>query len=81
MDAERRVKLGLILAEWGQANGVKVSREDLQGAIWADAARYGNPQEVHDFYNKNQNALSMMNGMLFERKALDAMISKCKIKS
>ena len=79
-DAERRVKLGLILAEWGNLNEVKVTREELQGAIWAEAARYPNPQEVIEFYNKNQNAVSMLNGMLFERKVLDKMIEMCKVK-
>jgi trigger factor len=79
-DAERRVKLGLILAEWGTANKVEVTREDLQQAIWAEAARYPDPQQVFEFYNKNQNAVSMMRGMLFERKALDAMLSKVKVK-
>lgn len=79
-DAERRVKLGLILAEWGSQNKVEVTREDLQQAIWNEAARYPEPQQVFDYYNKNQNALSMLRGMLFERKALDAMIEKVKIK-
>jgi trigger factor len=79
-DAERRVKLGLILAEWGNVNGVRVGSDELQSAIWADAARYQNPKEVYEYYNKNQDALSMINGMLFERKVLDAMIAKCKFK-
>ncbi len=79
-DAERRVKLGLILAEWGQANKVEVTQDDLQKAIWAEAARYPNPQQVFEFYGKNQNALTMLRGMIFERKSLDAMIEKVKIK-
>ena len=79
-EAERRVKLGLILAEWGNANGVTVTNEDLQRSIWAEASRYPNPHEVFDFYNKNPNALSMMRGMLFEQKALDAMVAKTKTK-
>ncbi|MEE1111000.1 MAG: trigger factor [Alphaproteobacteria bacterium] len=79
-DAERRVKLGLILAEWGTKNNVEVSREDLQQAIWAEAARYPDPKQVFEFYNKNQNALAMLRGMLFERKALDAMLTHVKTK-
>jgi trigger factor len=79
-ESERRVKLGLILAEWGNQNNVKVSREELQSALWTEASQYPNPQEVFEFYNKNQNALSMLNGMLFERKTLDAMIDQCKLK-
>ena len=79
-DAERRVKLGLILAEWGTQNKVEVTREDLQQAIWAEAARYPDPKQVFEFYNKNQNALVMLRGMLFERKALDAMLTHVKTK-
>jgi trigger factor len=79
-DSERRVKLGLILAEWGTQNKVAVTNEDLQQAIWQEAARYPDPQQVFEFYNKNPNALSMMRGMLFERKALDAMMAVVKTK-
>ena len=79
-DAERRVKLGLILAEWGTQNKVEVTRDDLQQAIWAEAARYPDPKQIFEFYNKNQNALAMLRGMLFERKALDAMLTHVKTK-
>ncbi len=79
-EAERRVKLGLILAEWGTQNKVEVSRDDLQQAIWAEAARYPDPQQVFEFYSKNQNALAMLRGMLFERKALDTMLTHVKTK-
>lgn len=79
-EAERRVKLGLVLAEWGTQNKVEVTRDDLQQAIWAEASRYPDPKQVFEFYNKNQNALAMLRGMLFERKALDAMLTHVKTK-
>lgn len=79
-DAERRVKLGLILAEWGTQNKVEVTRDDMQQAIWAEAARYPDPKQVFEFYNQNQNALAMLRGMIFERKALDAMLTHVKTK-
>ncbi len=79
-EAERRVKLGLILAEWGSANKVEVTRDDLQQAIWAEAARYPDPKQIFEFYNKNQNALTMLRGMIFERKSLDAMLTHVKQK-
>ena len=79
-DAERRVKLGLILAEWGTQNKVEVTREDLQQAIWSEASRFPDPKQVFDFYNQNQNALAMLRGMIFERKALDAMLTHVKTK-
>ena len=79
-DAERRVKLGLILAEWGSQNKVEVTREDLQQAIWAEASRYPDPKQIFEIYNKNQNAVAMLRGILFERKALDAMLTHVKTK-
>ena len=79
-DAERRVKLGLVLAEWGTQNKVEVTRDDLQNAIWAEASRYPDPKQIFDFYNKNQNAVTMLRGMIFERKALDAMLTHVKQK-
>ena len=79
-DAERRVKLGLVLAEWGTQNKVEVTRDDLQKAIWDEASRYPDPKQIFEFYNKNQNAVTMLRGMLFERKALDAMLTQVKQK-
>lgn len=79
-EAERRVKLGLVLAEWGTQNKVEVTRDDLQQAIWAEASRYPDPKQVFEFYSKNQNALAMLRGMLFERKALDTMLTHVKTK-
>lgn len=79
-EATRRVKLGLILADWGNTNKVSVSNEELQQAVWTEASKYPDPQQVFEYYNKNQNALSMLRGMLFEKKSLDAMVEKVKIK-
>ena len=75
-DAERRVKLGLVLAEWGTQHKVDVNYNDMQQAIWEEASRYPDPKQIFAFYNKNQNALAMLRGMIFERKALDAMLTK-----
>lgn len=79
-DAERRVKLGLVLAEWGTQHKVDVNYNDMQQAIWEEASRYPDPKQIFEFYNKNQNALAMLRGMIFERKALDAMLTKVKHK-
>lgn len=79
-EASRRVKLGLILAEWGNKNKVAVTRDDMQNAIWAEASRYPDPKQIFEFYNKNQNAMAMLRGMLFERKALDEMLKGVKTK-
>ena len=79
-DAGRRVKLGLVLAEWGTQHRIEVTRDDLQQAIWAEASRYPDPKQIFEFYNRNQNAVTMLRGMIFERKALDAMLKHVKHK-
>lgn len=76
-DAERRVKLGLILAEWGNAEKVEISQQEIQQAIFNEAMRGGaNPQAVFDYYSKNQQALGMLRGILFEQKVMDLMIAR-----
>ncbi|MDR0448997.1 MAG: hypothetical protein LBG89_00860, partial [Rickettsiales bacterium] len=80
-DAERRVKLGLILAEWGNAEHVEVSNQEVQQAVIQEAYRNGmNPQQVMEYYSKNQDAMGMMRGVLFEQKVLDAMVAKAEKK-
>ena len=59
---------------------IEVTRDDLQQAIWAEAQSYPDPKQIFEFYSKNQNALAMLRGMLFERKALDAMLTNVKTK-
>lgn len=79
-EAERRVKLGLILAEWGTQNKVDVDFNDMQNAIMREASGYSNPQEVFNHYRKNAEAFNMLRGMVYERKALDAMLTHVKQK-
>lgn len=79
-DAERRVKLGLILAEWGTSNKIDVDFNDMQNVIMREAANHSNPQEVFNYYRKNAAAFNMLRGMVFERKALDAMLTHVKQK-
>ncbi|MDR0967889.1 MAG: trigger factor [Rickettsiales bacterium] len=79
-DSSKRVLLGLILAEWGTQNKVAITNEELQRAVWDEASRYPDPQQVFQFYNKNPNALTMVRGMLFEQKVLDEMLKQVKPK-
>jgi len=76
-EAEKRVKLGLILSAWGEAENISVSKDEVQQAVFSEAYRSGaNPQQVLEYYQSNPSALSMMRGVLFERKVLDAMVAK-----
>lgn len=78
--AERRVRLGLVLAEIGTAQKVKVETKDLQNALRQEAARYpGQEQQVVDFYLKNQGALQAIQAALFEDKVIDKIIETATV--
>ena len=70
--AERRVKLGLLLAEVGSKNKIDVSDDELRRAIITEAQRYpGQEQRVIDFYRSTPNALMSLRGPLIEEKVID----------
>lgn len=78
--AERRVRLGLVLAEIGRQNSLSVSDIELQKAVIAEAQKYpGQEKEVFDYYAKNRNALESMRAPLFEDKAIDYILELAKI--
>ena len=78
--AERRVRLGLVLAEIGQKQEISISNEELQGAMIAEARRYpGQEQQVIEFYQKNPNAIAQLRAPIFEEKVVDLIIEKAKV--
>ncbi len=77
--AERRVKLGLLLAEIANQNKVTLSKEDVSKAVAAEAARYpGQEKQVFDFYQKNPRAMDALRAPLFEEKVVDFVASQIK---
>ena len=88
--AERRVRLGLVLAEIGKRAEVKVPSQELQQAVQRQAiqeAQYMqmqgqniSPQEVLQFYQKNPQALEQVRAPLFEEKVVDYIIERAEVK-
>jgi trigger factor len=78
--AERRVRLGLVIAEIGEKNGIKVSDEELSRSVM-DRARQvpGREQEVWDFYRNNPDALASLRAPIFEDKVVDYILELAKI--
>lgn len=73
--AERRVKLGLLLAEIGRKQEIQVSREELIGAMQQEAQRYpGQEQAVFEFFSKNPQAVEGLRGPILENKVVDYLI-------
>jgi trigger factor len=73
--AERRVRLGLVLAEIGEKNNIKVTDDQLTQAIVAQARMVpGQEQQVWDYYRNNPNALASLRAPLFEDKVVDFLL-------
>lgn len=78
--AERRVKLGLVLAEVGRINKIEVTNQELQQAVIAEARRYpGKEKQVFEFYQKNRNALEGLKAPLYEDKVVDFILETANI--
>jgi trigger factor len=78
--AERRVRLGLVLADIGQKANITVSDEEMTQALVARARQFpGQEREVWDFYKKNQRALAELRAPIFEEKTVDHLLGQAKI--
>ena len=79
--AERRVRLGLLLAEIGDENKITVTDDEIKNAVMQEARKYpGEENKVIEFYQKNPEAANAVRAPIFEEKVVDHIISKCTIK-
>ncbi len=78
--AERRVRLGLLLAEVGTKAEVKVSDEEMTQALVARARSFpGQEKQVWDFYRNNNQALSELRAPIYEEKVVDHILGLAKV--
>jgi trigger factor len=82
--AERRVRLGLVLAEMGRANNITVSDQEVTQAMQQEAinmARQYNmqPQQVFDMLRQNPDAATQIRAPLFEDKVVDLLFTQAKV--
>ncbi len=87
--AERRVRLGLVLAEIGKRSEVQVPSAELQQAIQRQAIQESqylqmqgqnvSPQEVLKFYQQNPGAIQQIRAPLFEEKVVDYIIERATV--
>ena len=78
--AERRVRLGLILAEIGRRGNVSVSDQELGEAMRQEALRYGaQAQQIFDLLRNNPNAQAQMRAPIFEEKVVDLILSQADV--
>ncbi|MDP4709405.1 MAG: trigger factor [Rickettsiaceae bacterium] len=75
--AKRRVKIGLMLAEYVKKNTLQIQEDDIRQAIIAQARNYpGQEQQVIEFYQKDRSALESLKGPILEEKAVKEIFSK-----
>ena len=78
--AERRVRLGLVMAEIGEQNKVQVTDDELTAAVVERARQFpGQEKMVWDFYQKNRAALAQIRAPLYEEKVVDVILSQAKV--
>ena len=79
--AESRIKLGLILNEYGEKNNLKVSDEEVQGEVQRQIKTMpGQEKMVLEYYQKNPSAAQSLKGALYEEKILSLFKSKINLK-
>ena len=77
--ATKRIKVGLILNEFGEQNKIKVTEQELQAEVQKQIRMMpGQEKMVMDFYQKNQSALASLRGTVYEEKIISAIKEKAK---
>ncbi len=77
--ADRRVRLGLLVAEIGRANEVQVTEQEMQRAMFNEAMRYGaQAMQVVEFFRKNPQQMERFRGPIFEDKVIDHLLGLVK---
>jgi trigger factor len=78
--AERRVRLGLLLAEVGRKNNITVTPDEVSQAITREARRHpGHERQVLDFYRQNPGTIDALRAPIFEDKVIDFIVELAKI--
>ena len=77
--AKKRIKVGLILNEFGEQNKVKVTEQELQAEIQKQIRMMrGQEKMVMDFYQKNPSAVASLRGTVYEDKIINLIKDKAK---
>ena len=78
--AERRVRLGLLLAEVGRSNEIQVNDSEIQQAVMQQARQYpGQEREFFEFVQKNPQAQQQISAPIFEDKVVDFVFELAEI--
>ena len=77
--AKKRIKVGLILNEFGEKNNIKVTEQEVQAEVQKQLRMMpGQEKMVMEFYQKNPSALASLRGTVYEEKIIDSIKKKAK---
>ena len=77
--AKKRIKVGLILNEFGEQNKIKVTEQELQAEVQKQIRMMpGQEKMVMEFYQKNKSALTSLRGTVYEEKIISLIKEKAK---
>ncbi|MDA9076951.1 trigger factor [Candidatus Pelagibacter sp.] len=77
--AKKRIKVGLILNEFGEQNKIKVTEHEVQAEVQKQLRMMpGQEKMVMEFYQKNPSALASLRGTVYEEKIIDLIKTKAK---
>ena len=78
--AERRIRLGLLLADVARREKLEVSPPELRNAMIAEARRFpGQEKAVVDYYTQTEGAIERLRAPLLEEKVIDHILGKAKV--
>ncbi|HLL27528.1 MAG TPA: trigger factor [Xanthobacteraceae bacterium] len=78
--ADRRVRLGLVLAEIGERNKIQVTNQEIDRAILDQARQFpGREQQVLDYYKQNPMAVAEIRSPIFEDKVIDFLLELVQV--
>jgi len=77
--AKRRVVVGLLLGEVIRTHELKADEARVNTMIEEMASAYEDPQEVIEFYSKNNELMNNMRNVALEEQAVEAVLAKAKV--
>jgi trigger factor len=77
--AQKRVKIGLIVSEIVDKNGLEANVEKVRDTIEQMASSYQDPEEVINYYYSNEQQLSQIRNMVLEEQIVDFVLESAKV--
>lgn len=77
--AKRRVSLGLLIAQLVKQLDIKVDEDRVRNSVEEMASAYQEPQQVIDWYYKNERQLEDVRALVLEEQVVEAVLARAKV--